>query len=104
MSTITSKQSQASAMVRVQALMAGTEKHFPSGSFTLGNATYSTASLVQAFQALADALTVVAAAHASTRDGRGHGAARSRNEGDPASAGLPELPSRDVQHRERAAR
>ena len=68
MSTITSKQSKASALMRVQALMAGTEKHFPNGSFTLGNATYTTASLVQAFQALSDALTVLAAAHASTRD------------------------------------
>ena len=68
MSTITSTQSKASALVRVQALMAGTEKHFPNGSFTLGNATYTTASLVQAFKALADALTVLAAAHASTRD------------------------------------
>ena len=95
MSTITSKQSKASALVHVQALMAGREKHFPNGSFTLGNAAYTTASLVQAFQALADALTVVTAAQ---------GAARSRNDGDPASAGLPELPSRDVQHRERAAR
>ena len=68
MSTITSKQSKASALARVQALMAGTEKHFPNGSFTLGNAAYTTASLVQAFKALADALTVVDAAHASARD------------------------------------
>ena len=68
MSTITSTQSKASALVHVQALMAGTEKHFPNGSFTLGNAAYTTASLVQAFKALADALTVLAAAHASTRD------------------------------------
>ncbi len=68
MSTITSTQSKAAALVRMQALMAGTEKHFPNGSFTLGNATYTTASLVQAFKALADALTVLDAAHASTRD------------------------------------
>jgi hypothetical protein len=68
MSTITSTQSKASALAHVQALMAGTEKHFPNGSFTLGNAAYTTASLVQAFQALAGALTVLAAAHVSTRD------------------------------------
>src|SRR5580704_2115612 len=68
MSTITSTQSKASALVHVQALMAGTEKRFPNGSFTLGNTAYTTASLVQAFKALADALTVLAAAHASTRD------------------------------------
>jgi hypothetical protein len=41
---------------------------------------------------------------ARQHQGCGHGVARSRNEGDPASAGLPALPSRDVQHRERAAR
>jgi hypothetical protein len=68
MSTITSIQSRATALVRVQALMAGTEKHFPNGSFTLGNTTYTTASLVQALQVLADALTVLNAAHSSTKD------------------------------------
>ena len=56
MSTITSKQSKADVLVHVQALMAGTEKRFPNGSFTLENATYTTASLVQAFKALADTL------------------------------------------------
>jgi hypothetical protein len=69
MSTITSKQGKASALVRVQAIIAGTEKHFPNGSFTLGNAAYTTASLVQALKVLADALTDLAAAHASIRDG-----------------------------------
>jgi len=68
MSTIMSTQSKSDALVLLQALMAGTEKHFPNGSFTLGNATYTTASLVQAIKVLADALTVLAAAHASTRD------------------------------------
>ena len=68
MSTITSTQSKATALVRVQALMAGTEKHFPNGSFTLGNTTYTTASLVQALQVLADALTALNAAHSSTKD------------------------------------
>ena len=48
--------------------MAGTQKHFPNGSFTLGNATYTTASLVQALKVLDDALTVLDAAHASTKD------------------------------------
>ncbi len=68
MSTITSKQNKATALVQVQALMAGTEKHFPNGSFTLGNTTYTTASLVQAFQVLVDALTALNAAHSSTKD------------------------------------
>jgi hypothetical protein len=68
MSTITSKQNKASALARVQALMAGIQKHFPSGSFTLGNVTYTTASLVQALQVLVDALSVVDAAQASAKD------------------------------------
>jgi hypothetical protein len=68
MPTIPSKQSKATALARVQALVAGTEKHFPSGSFTLGNTTYTTASLVQALKVLEDALTAVDAAHSGTRD------------------------------------
>jgi hypothetical protein len=68
MTTIASGQNQATALARVQALIAGTQKHFPNGSFTLGNATYTTASLVQALQGLADALTAVNAAHAGVKD------------------------------------
>jgi hypothetical protein len=68
MSTITSKQNKATALARVQALSAGIQKHFPNGSFTLGNATYTTASLVQTFKGLADALSAVDAAQASARD------------------------------------
>ncbi len=77
MSTITSKQNQAIALAGVQALVAGTQKHFPNGSFTLGDVTYTTASLVQAIQALEDALTAVHAAHATVRDAvRAHRAAQ----------------------------
>jgi hypothetical protein len=68
MSTITSKQSKATALAQVQALMAGTEKHFPNGSFTLGNNTYTAASLLQALKSLEDALTALNAAHSSTKD------------------------------------
>ena len=68
MSTITSTHSKAVALAQVQALMAGTERHFPNGSFTLGNTTYTTASLVQALKVLADALTAMNAVHSSTRD------------------------------------
>ena len=68
MSTITSNPNKATALARVQALMAGTEKHFPNGSFTLGNTTYTTASLVQALKVLADALTAVNVAQSSTKD------------------------------------
>jgi hypothetical protein len=46
MSSITSKRTKAAALAQVQALIAGTQKHFPSGSFTLGSTAYTTASLV----------------------------------------------------------
>lgn len=69
MSIITSKQDKATALASVQALIAGTQKHFPSGQFTLGNVAYTTASLVQALQGLADAFTALDTAHASVKDG-----------------------------------
>jgi len=69
MSSNTSKPNKATALAHVQALIAGTNKHFPNGSFTLGNTAYTTASLVQALQVLADALTALAAAHVSIKDG-----------------------------------
>jgi len=68
MSIITSANSNATALAHVQALIAGTQKHFPSGQFTLGNTAYTTASLVQTLQSLADALTALSAAHASVKD------------------------------------
>jgi hypothetical protein len=68
MSSTTSKQSKANALAHVQALIAGTQKHFPNGSFTLGNTAYTTASLVQAFQGLADVLTALNAAQARAKD------------------------------------
>jgi hypothetical protein len=69
MSTIKTATTQASALAHVQALIAGTQKHFPNGQFTLGNTAYTTATLIQAFQSLADALNAVTAAHASVKDG-----------------------------------
>ena len=68
MSTITSSPNKETALARLQALMAGTRKHFPSGSFTLGSTTYTTASLLQAFQALVDAQSAADAAQASARE------------------------------------
>ena len=55
-------------MAQVQALIAGTQKHFPSGTFTLGNATYTTATLVQALETLEQALAALNAAQATARD------------------------------------
>jgi hypothetical protein len=69
MSTFSSVKNKATALARVQALIAGTEKHFPNGQFTLGNTTYTTASLVQTLRSLADALAALDVAHASVKDG-----------------------------------
>jgi hypothetical protein len=69
MSSIVSVNSKATALARVQALIAGTKQHFPSGQFTLGNTAFTTASLVQTLQSLADVLTALNDAHASVKDG-----------------------------------
>jgi uncharacterized phage infection (PIP) family protein YhgE len=69
MSTITSSKSKATALANVQALIAGTQKHFPNGQFTLGNTAYTTATLVQTLQSLADAITALDAAHSTVKDG-----------------------------------
>ena len=66
MSSSTSKAT-ATALAQVQALMAGTQKHFASGSFTLVGASYTTATLVQTLTSLADALSAVLAAHAGVK-------------------------------------
>jgi hypothetical protein len=65
-----SKTTKAAALARVQALIAGTLKHFPNGSFTLGNAAYTTASLVQLLQSLVDAFTSLNTAQLSAKDAK----------------------------------
>jgi hypothetical protein len=67
MSGTTSKLTKATTLARVQALIAGTQKHFPSASFTLGNTAFTTASLVQLLQSLADAIAAVNSAQAGAR-------------------------------------
>jgi len=69
MSTITSAKNKATALTNVQALITGTEKHFPNGQFTLGNTAYTTATLVQTLQSLADAITALDTAHSAVKDG-----------------------------------
>ncbi len=64
----TSTKTKASALARVQALIAGTQKHFPNGQVTFGDATYTAANIVQTLQGLADAFAPVNAAHASVTD------------------------------------
>jgi hypothetical protein len=55
-------------LAAVQALIAGTEKHYPNGSLTFGNATYQSSSLVQTLQGLVNAMQTYAAAQVSSKD------------------------------------
>jgi len=55
-------------LAQVQALIAGTTKHSPNGSFTLGATTYTAASLIQTFQSLVNAMTARDAAEAGAKD------------------------------------
>jgi hypothetical protein len=57
-------------LARVQALIAGAQQHFPNGSFTLGNVAFTTASLVQELQILADAMAKLNAAETGAKDAR----------------------------------
>jgi hypothetical protein len=63
-----SKNTKATALANLQALIAGTEKHTPNGQFTLGNVAYSTASLVQLFKSLVDAMTAQNVADAAAKE------------------------------------
>jgi hypothetical protein len=64
----TQKPSKAVALARVQALIAGTQKHTPNGSLTFGNATYTSASLVQLLQGLVAAMATLNAVQTSAKD------------------------------------
>jgi hypothetical protein len=68
MSGNTSKPARAVALARVQALISGLEKHLPGGSFSVGGTSTTTASLVQLFQSLIDAMTAVDKAHVTLKD------------------------------------
>jgi hypothetical protein len=68
MSAISSKPNKATALARVQALVAGTLKHFPNGSFTLGKTVYTTAALIQALQSQENALVALNMAQANAKD------------------------------------
>ena len=67
MSTSQSHPSNATVLTQMQAIIAGIEKHFPNGTFTLGNTAYTTATLTQALQGLANALSDLSAAHAHVK-------------------------------------
>ncbi len=70
MSTATSTRirTKAQALAQVQALIAGTTKHAPTSTFTLGGTTYTAASLIQLFQGLVNAMTTRSAAEAGAKD------------------------------------
>jgi hypothetical protein len=64
----TKKPTKALALVAVQALIAGTQKRFPSAQFTIGNVVYTSAQLVTLMQSVADAMTKETAAQKAARD------------------------------------
>ena len=59
--------SKAATLAQLQALISGLQKKFPNGQFTLGNAAFTTATLVQALQRLVDAIDAVNAAQATAK-------------------------------------
>jgi hypothetical protein len=67
MSGTKSSSTKAATLAHVQALIAGTQKHFPNGSFMLGKAQFTTATLVTLFQSMADAIVALSNAHASVK-------------------------------------
>jgi hypothetical protein len=64
----TPKPTYATALASLQALIAGTQKHTPNGTFLLANATYTTAQLVQIMQTMINLLTARTAATASAKE------------------------------------
>jgi hypothetical protein len=68
MSTTNSKNTKAAALAQVQAIIAGTTKHLPNGSFPIGGTTYTAASLIPVFQGLVNAMTARDVAQAGAKD------------------------------------
>jgi hypothetical protein len=68
MSNTKSIRNKATALAHVQAIIAGTQMHFPNGSFLIGNTAYTTATLVQALKVMEEALAGLSAAHTSVKD------------------------------------
>jgi hypothetical protein len=64
----TTPKTKASTLALLQALIAGTQKHLASGSFSLVGTSYTAASLVPILQGLANAITAVNAAQANAKD------------------------------------
>jgi hypothetical protein len=66
--TSTVKPTKAKALAGVLALIAGTQKHFPNGTFTIGNATLTAPALIGILQGLADAMAKENDAKAAAKD------------------------------------
>ena len=64
----TRKPTKAQALAAVQALIAGTQKHDPNGSYRIGNVVYTSAQLVTLFQSVAGAMTAQMAAEKAAKD------------------------------------
>ena len=69
----------ADALALVQALVAGTKKHFPTGSLTFGNTTTTSAALITLLQSLIDAMQALEVAQKGASDAM---AARRKVQGD----------------------
>jgi hypothetical protein len=68
--TTSRSNSKATTLASVQALIAGTQKHFPKGNIAFGNATYTAATLCKLLQGLADAINALNAAQADAKDAK----------------------------------
>jgi LPS O-antigen subunit length determinant protein (WzzB/FepE family) len=64
----TKKPTKATALAGLQALIAGIQKHFPTGSLTVGNVVFTVLALVQLLQGQVDAMTAQAAAEKTAED------------------------------------
>jgi hypothetical protein len=67
-SNATTKSTKAAALAQVQALIAGTTKVFPNATLTFGNASVSSASILQDLQNLEKAMLAVNTAQSNARD------------------------------------
>jgi hypothetical protein len=58
----------AQALARLQALVAGTQKHYPTSTLTFGNTTTTSTALIALFQSVISAMQTLDAAQASAKD------------------------------------
>lgn len=66
--TTKATKTKAAVLAHVQAVIAGTQKHFPNGTLTFGNATIASADLVKTLQGRIESLTALVAAQKGAKD------------------------------------